>query len=364
MSTTNPALEPAQTYPDVNLTLPGAPASQLADDHLLEPTGEPLSVGNAMELLEDEAGDLELRQRVAEALLTGINWDNPSLGHAECPGAVKHTTGGNDLARIYLDGPPTLHCFHQSCARVVEEFNRDLRRQIWQAERGQSTAANRPPTPEQLARRAWNRELASRRPGWERWFLRVIKKPLTPRFLFQHSPTALSDRTGDDRFSFLRLWHPRDLIWTGEPDESGIRNFAAVDTLLKQKRLRSHHVSTAAFKPRTDRRTNANVLTRRFLVIESDVLSLPQQTALLWGLRAEWPLAAVVYSGGKSLHGWFRWQEAWNTKEALMELKARLKTYHCDTACLTPSQPYRLPGVMRPETLKFQSLIYLNHARH
>ncbi|HEX7516264.1 MAG TPA: hypothetical protein VF345_03145 [Chthoniobacterales bacterium] len=44
---------------------------------------------------------------------------------------------------------------------------------------------------------------------------------------------------------------------------------------------------------------------RRFLIIEADRGSLDQQAAVIGHLGAHAPLAAVVFSGKKSLHGWF-----------------------------------------------------------
>jgi hypothetical protein len=44
---------------------------------------------------------------------------------------------------------------------------------------------------------------------------------------------------------------------------------------------------------------------RRFLIIEADRGDLDQQAAVIGHLGSYAPLAAVVFSGSKSLHGWF-----------------------------------------------------------
>jgi hypothetical protein len=49
----------------------------------------------------------------------------------------------------------------------------------------------------------------------------------------------------------------------------------------------------------------ANTGPRRFLVVEFDYGRLDQQAALLWHLTRFAPLALVVFSGNKSMHGWF-----------------------------------------------------------
>jgi hypothetical protein len=49
----------------------------------------------------------------------------------------------------------------------------------------------------------------------------------------------------------------------------------------------------------------ANTGPRRYLIIEADSGDLRQQAAVIWHLAKIAPLAAAVFSGGKSLHGWF-----------------------------------------------------------
>ena len=51
--------------------------------------------------------------------------------------------------------------------------------------------------------------------------------------------------------------------------------------------------------------SEANTGPRRFLIVEFDHGSLDEQAAILWHLAGYAPLALVVFSGSKSLHGWF-----------------------------------------------------------
>ena len=44
---------------------------------------------------------------------------------------------------------------------------------------------------------------------------------------------------------------------------------------------------------------------RRFLVIEQDRGAIDEQAAMLLHLGRDAPLALVVHSGSKSIHGWF-----------------------------------------------------------
>ena len=76
--------------------------------------------------------DLDLRARIAHDLL-GCALDRD--GFARCPGEDRHTgrNGRRDFV-VKLDGAPTAHCLHTSCADLVDAFNHELRRRIAIAE--------------------------------------------------------------------------------------------------------------------------------------------------------------------------------------------------------------------------------------
>jgi len=66
-------------------------------------------------------------------------------------------------------------------------------------------------------------------------------------------------------------------------------------------------------------------------------------------------LVAIVDTGGKSLHGWFEFEE-----DLLTDLKLVLPAYQCDPKLFTPSQPVRLPGILRDGVVgRYQKLVYL-----
>ena len=86
--------------------------------------------------------DLDLRRRIAEDLLCcPLDRD----GFAPCPGLDRHTSrnGRRDFV-VKLDGAPTAHCLHGSCAEVVEVFNREMRQRIARAEAGDTRPAFQP----------------------------------------------------------------------------------------------------------------------------------------------------------------------------------------------------------------------------
>jgi hypothetical protein len=83
---------------------------------------------------QDEA-DADTRHRIAADLLGPVTWTGPTRGLLTCPGQHLHTTsnGARDC-EIHLDGPPTIYCFHGSCAGIREALNRELRSRIGKAE--------------------------------------------------------------------------------------------------------------------------------------------------------------------------------------------------------------------------------------
>ena len=310
---------------------------------------------------DDPPVNLEFRRQAAEELFGEIAWASDVIGHFECPGAHLHTVQSTDQVRVYLEGVPWIECFHQTCGGLVAHAGRKLRGRIKRKEKGKDTSGLTGRTP--IDFREWQRQkaLEARNNKWMEWFWDVISRPEMPD-TFPHWRTTPSDRICDDREDFLHLFHPSDLIWCGEVNESGPKSFVHVATLQKRPQLlRSQFISTCTFEPGSTRRSYDNVLARRFLVVESDELSIPQQTALLMALAKEWPLAAVVSSGNKSLHGWFRWLPEWSAdRDALQSLRTRLRVMHCDPAGATATQPFRLPGILNRKSLRFQALIYLN----
>ena len=83
----------------------------------------------------DRAIDISIRQRESESVLGKIEWETPMRGYLVCPGKHLHRTADGDRdCRIDLDGIPTAHCFHSSCAGIIAGVNRELHERITKAE--------------------------------------------------------------------------------------------------------------------------------------------------------------------------------------------------------------------------------------
>ena len=103
----------------------------------------------------------------------------------------------------------------------------------------------------------------------------------------------------------------------------------------------------------------------RFCVVEFDSVPIDKQFAF-WAamITRNFPVAALVHSGGKSIHGWVRvscknYQE-WLQKVDNDLFQEMLIPLGADRMCRNPSRMSRLPGHFRREKGQWQKLIYLN----
>lgn len=100
---------------------------------------------------------------------------------------------------------------------------------------------------------------------------------------------------------------------------------------------------------------NANVTDFRFALVESDHMELEKQNALIREL--ELPVAALVYSGGKSVHAIVRIEaatyEEYRKRVDYLYSVLKKNGMDVDTQNKNPSRLSRMPGVMRGEHKQF-----------
>ena len=84
---------------------------------------------------------------------------------------------------------------------------------------------------------------------------------------------------------------------------------------------------------------------RRFLIVEQDTGTVDEQAAVLLHLAKEAPLALAVYSGSKSLHGWFYC--AGQPEEKIRRFMRKAVSIGADPATWTRSQFVRMPDGTR-----------------
>ena len=103
---------------------------------------------------------------------------------------------------------------------------------------------------------------------------------------------------------------------------------------------------------------------RRFLIVEGDKLNgepIPKDTqaAVLLHLAKLAPLALVVDSGGKSLHGWFT--TAGFSEGQSDSFFRKACTLGADPALWSRAQLVRMPGGLRDNTRR-QQILFFNPA--
>jgi len=297
---------------------------------------------------------------IAANILGEITWASPTMGYCECPGKKSHGSkdGGKDCV-VYLDRIPTASCLHASCKATVDAANRRLRAAILNPT-GDASFEVHKPTAEERARLA-ERDLKSRMQLRARKSLpSILKKYRWPYAeILNDSPVDIKTAEEHHWRLLLGKFRPDDVLWIGERESSGrpenAANFRTVTDWLKCEWSPHTFLCPSVFKNNSVSRSNENVLARRFLVVESDLLTRDEVGAVFrylvdCGLK----LVAVVDTAGKSLHGWFEYPAG---EELMEELRLILPALKCDPKMLTASQPARLPSAMRDG--KRQKLIFL-----
>ncbi len=303
------------------------------------------------------------RQEIATRILVEVDWQSDELGYCQCPGVNRHTGRNAERdCRVILDGAPTIHCVHTSCRAEVAEANLLLRRRIGAEEAASGCPAPRIPTAVEFERR--KRKVAA---GDLRRRAKANREAILGAAVVDldslraSSPIPLPD----DPFAEFRLFvgtlfHPDDIIWCGDKYDSGKpkhrRNFKPAREWLSLSRVIGPLTVPSTFKAGSESRSRANVVARRYLVVESDSLTKPQTLALFWWCRRYLKMRAIVDTGGKSLHGWFDVRGV--SSRVIEELAMILPELGADPALFRDAQPCRLPGWQRTPG-RFQRLLFL-----
>jgi hypothetical protein len=322
---------------------------------------------------------------IATQLLGAIDWQTEVHGFCRCPGEAMHTskTAKRDC-QVHIDGAPTIHCFHASCAPAVNLANRELRRGLGQTSWTIQLPGGRvirsgdvlQPTGQVVPREVI--EATAKANGKDRKEALVLESlanqarrfspELQQRFswpmadILDSSPWPTYSLEPIEQFRmWLTIWPKDCTIWTGDTTSTGQprhgQHFKPIDAWLDTPPM-GNFTCGSSFKPGSYSRCNANLNGHRFLVVESDILNRDQIGAVFAYLnnRLRMKLYAIVDTAGKSLHGWFH-----KPKNVVLEkrLKALLTALQCDPKLFTYSQPVRVPGALRDG--KVQKLLWLRN---
>jgi hypothetical protein len=113
------------------------------------------------------------------------------------------------------------------------------------------------------------------------------------------------------------------------------------ETGLTKSGRRSHH-------------SLANTGPRRYLIIEADCGDLCQQAAVIWHLAKIAPLAVVVFSGSRSLHGWFFCEG--EPEDKLLKFMQLAVSLGADSKMWLRSQFCRVPDARRSDNKNSDAL--------
>lgn len=285
---------------------------------------------------------------IAESVLGGVEWTDDTSGFCKCPGAHHHTTPTKKRdCRVRLDTAqghvPTIHCFHDKCRVEVDAANFALRSALGRAESG-TTPENHPKS-------------------------RSLEPPLTQLPELPDHGLELLLRTCFDGTDVLSL--APGFVPEGEtravPEHGGVNLFTRDEWL---ERIRQRGSIAALFggtsglylriNPVKARSNGADKDVTRFrhTLIESDTLPKDQQERLL--RNSGLPIAALIDSGGASIHAWVR-VEARTIDEYHQrreQLWAAVPGLQIDSQNKNPSRFSRCPGGRRGEA--FQRLLAVN----
>jgi hypothetical protein len=180
---------------------------------------------------------------------------------------------------------------------------------------------------------------------------------------------------GPEEFCLIlaTLYKPTDLLFIGDRTEPGtikhtIRTAAEwIDVATRTVKAPGPYIIPNPLdgcehdtKSGTrSRRCDAAVAVRRFVVVEFDEMSLPDQLSFWWGTTL--PVAVLIHSGNKSIHAWIRIEGATNPDETVRVMFDEiLIPAGADSTTRNPARLSRVPGHWRADKQAPQRLIYLD----
>ena len=198
----------------------------------------------------------------------------------------------------------------------------------------------------------------------------------TPPEVKRDSPQGIDESVKGSAAHFLAsLFAPADLLWTGEVHESGQPHHAGrwrITSGWGQSTDRIGPMTTpATWQPGTISRAAGQVLATPYTVLDFDGLDgikpankdelarhVRDSLALIRWLREamDWRLAAILWTGGKSLHAWFHTPP----RAVLDSLAAVAKPLGMDAGLIgRPEHPCRLPGQVHGKSGKRSQVMWL-----
>ena len=205
----------------------------------------------------------------------------------------------------------------------------------------------------------------------------IVKRgaDFTEADLWEVSPVRIDWPPSRDAVEVLRrLYGPEERLFIGSRHDAGpecIRPVSEWIALFGSGAAVPEHIIPNPLSGKQNRtkdgkrsyRADSCVERFRFAVVEFDTMSREHQIHFWAGVKL--PIAALVDSAGRSVHGWIRIDAAnageW-TRRVEDKLFALLTPVGADGACKNEARLSRMPGHFRAETGRCQRLLYLNPA--
>lgn len=193
--------------------------------------------------------------------------------------------------------------------------------------------------------------------------------------LWEASPVRINWKPEEDAARIIRLmYNAEDYLFIGDRFDTGAENVRRVAdwlNLFESKRRPGPHIipnpMSGKLSPTKDGkpsyRADSCVAQFRFVVVEFDNKPLDWQLRFWAGVKL--PIAALIDSGGKSIHAWIRIDAAnatdW-TERVEIKLFDILRRFGVDGTSKNESRLSRMPGHFRGEKKRWQRVLYLNPA--
>lgn len=279
----------------------------------------------------------------AEALVGPVDWQDAHSGFCQCPGAHRHTRPSRSRdCRVYLDAEngfaPTIHCFHESCKDEVTAANFRLRSLIGKATYRQSGQVGSAPRSPRLA--------IEQEP-----FAAFLEACFAPGDVLSIAPGTLPE--GESR---AVPEHSGINVFTRELWLEKARAKGGIERLFSTRHGLYIRINPVAAKSNGG---DKDVTAFRHTLIESDRIPKAEQERILRGSGL--PIAALIDSGGNSVHAWVRVDA--KSKEEYHERRERLwkslpEGFVIDSQNKNPSRFSRCPGARRGDA--WQRLLDVN----
>jgi hypothetical protein len=203
----------------------------------------------------------------------------------------------------------------------------------------------------------------------------IVRHPWAPVDVWEDSPQRIDcDLVEFDPRHFLAtLFFPGAIVWAGEVFHSGTRHanhWRSVAKWQEESNL-GPMTSPAVWQPGTTCRTTGNVISSPYVVLDFDGFDglKPEKPdeidkhrldslALVRWLREglHWQLAAVVWTGSKSIHAWFHNPPL----VVLQSLRSAATALGIDAGLIgRPEHPCRLPGQQHEKTGGMSRVLWL-----